>query len=478
MRHKIYLFLAVLKLVVCLLPSCDLLAQSPSKGKPLNDLTELSASFQALSERVSPAVVQIFTTGFAPVQDVVGASTGLVSTQRSGGSGVLVDPDGYIVTNAHVVEGARRVQVLLAVPPDERAQWRSILKPRGKTVSARIVGIDRETDLAVLKVEQKGLAWLELGDSDRVRQGQLVLAFGSPLGLENSVSLGVVSSVARQLGPEDPMIYIQTDATINPGNSGGPLVDTEGRVVGINTFIVSQSGGSEGIGFAAPSNIVRNVFRQIRRTGRVRRGQIGVATQSVTPTLAAGLGLTQDWGVVVGDVFPGGPAEAAGVEIADLILTLDGKVMENARQFDVNLYQRSIGDAVTLEVLRGSQKLTKIVSLWERANDPDLFADLVSRETNLISKLGILGAELDDRITKMLPPLREPSGILVAARAAETPSQGEGFLPGDVIHSINGAPIRDLAGLRATVGSLKVGDPVVIQIERFGQFLFLAFEIE
>ena len=478
MRHKIYLSIAVLTLVFYLLPSCNLLAQSPSMGNSLGALTEMSASFQTLSERVSPAVVQIFTTGFAPVQDVVGASTGLVSTQRSSGSGVLVDPDGYIVTNAHVVEGARRVQVLLAVPPDERAQWRSVLKPRGKTIPAQIVGTDQETDLAILKVEQKGLAWLELGDSDLVQQGQLVLAFGSPLGLENSVSLGVVSSVARQLRPEDPMIYIQTDATINPGNSGGPLVDTEGRVVGINTFIVSQSGGSEGIGFAAPSNIVRNVFGQIRKTGRVRRGQIGVATQSVTPTLAGGLGLPQDWGVIVRDVFPGGPAEAAGIEIADLIQTLDGKIMENARQFHVNIYQRGLGDAVTLEVLRGSQKLTKIVSLWERANDPDLIADLVSRETNLISRLGILGADLDDRVTKMLPPLREPSGILVAARAAEAPSQGEGFLPGDVIHSINGLPIQDLAGLRAAVDGLRVGDPVVIQIERLGQFMFVAFEME
>ena len=306
MRHKIYISLSVLTLVVCLLPNCDLLAQSLSKGKPLSGL-ELSASLQALSERVSPAVVQIFTTGFAPVQDVVGASTGLVSTQRSGGSGVLVDPDGYIVTNAHVVEGTRRIQVLLAVPPDESAQWRSILRPRGKRVPAEIVGIDQETDLAVLKVEQKGLPSLELGDSDRVRQGQLVLAFGSPLGLENSVSLGVVSSVARQLRSEDPMIYIQTDATINPGNSGGPLVDTEGRVVGINTLIVSQSGGSEGIGFAAPSNIVQHVYSQIRKSGRVRRGHLGVATQTVTPTLAAGLGLPQNWGVVVKDVLPFGP---------------------------------------------------------------------------------------------------------------------------------------------------------------------------
>ena len=478
MRSKLCLSLVVLTLVACLLPGSGLLAQSLSDKEHRNGLTELSSSFQALSRRVSPAVVQIFTSGYAPIQEGLGAGTGLVATQRGAGSGVLVDPDGYIVTNAHVVEGARRIQVLLAVPPDESAQWRSILRPRGKRVPAEIVGIDRETDLAVLKIEEKGLPSLKLGDSDGLRQGQIVLAFGSPLGLENSVTMGVVSSVARQLRSEDPMIYIQTDATINPGNSGGPLVDTEGRVVGINTLIVSQSGGSEGIGFAAPSNIVQHVYSQIRKSGRVRRGHLGLAAQTVTPRLAAGLGLPQNWGVVVRDVLPFGPAYRAGVQIADLILTLDGKVMENARQFRVNLYQRSIGDAVTLEVLRGSQKFTMIISLLERPDDPDSFADFVNHGTNLISELGILAAELDYQVRKMLPPLRDPRGVLVAARAVETPSQGLGFLPGDVIHSINGQPIRDLTVLRAALGGLKVGDPVVIQIERLGRFMFVAFEIE
>ena len=152
---------------------------------------------------------------------------------------------------------------------------RSILRRRGRTVGAQIVAIDRETDIAVVKIEAKALPVLAFGDSDTLRPGQLVLAFGSPLGLDASVTLGIVSAVARQLTPEDPMIYIQTDAPINPGNSGGALVDTEGRLVGISTLIYSQSGGNEGIGFAAPSNIVRNIFEQIRKTGRVRRGEIG-----------------------------------------------------------------------------------------------------------------------------------------------------------------------------------------------------------
>jgi len=193
--------------------------------------------------------------------------------------------------------------------------------------------MDQETDLAVLRIPDRELPFLELGDSDELKQGQLVLAFGSPFGLENSVTLGVVSSVARQFRPEDPVVYIQTDAPINPGNSGGPLVDAHGKVMGINTFIVSQSGGNEGVGFAVPSNIAKNVFTQIRSTGRVARGEIGVYAQTVTSTLAEGLGLSQEWGVVLGDVLPGKPADMTGLKVGDLILALNGKIMENGRPF-------------------------------------------------------------------------------------------------------------------------------------------------
>jgi serine protease Do len=261
----------------------------------------LSAAFERLVEKVSPAVVQVFATSYATPSDEEESSS-LVTTERTTGSGVVLDPSGYIVTNAHVVEGAIRLQVEIPSTGRTAPPERSILKRRGRLIGAQIVAVDRETDLAVLKVEGTNLPTVVLGDSDTLRPGQIVMAFGSPLGLNASVTMGVVSAVARQLEPEDPMIYVQTDAPINPGNSGGPLVDAEGRVVGINTLIYSQSGGHEGIGFAAPSNIVRNVFDQIRKTGRVRRGEIGVEAQTITPLVAEGLGLSQDWGVVVADV--------------------------------------------------------------------------------------------------------------------------------------------------------------------------------
>jgi serine protease Do len=199
--------------------------------------------------------VQIFTSGYTAGQGMVPSGAPLVTEQRGAGSGVILDPTGYIVTNAHVVAGAARVQVGLPVSIEATPAHRSIVRPRGTLVGAQVVGIDRETDLAVLKVQgERALPFLRLADSDELRPGQLVMAFGSPLGLENSVSLGVVSAVARQIQVDDPMIYIQTDASINPGNSGGPLVDVTGRVVGISTFLLSRSGGNEGLGFAAPSN--------------------------------------------------------------------------------------------------------------------------------------------------------------------------------------------------------------------------------
>jgi serine protease Do len=305
------------------------------------------------------------------------------------------------------------------------------------------------------------------------------MAFGSPLGLDASVSMGVVSAVARQLEPEDPMVYIQTDAPINPGSSGGPLVDTAGRVVGINTMIYSQSGGNEGIGFAAPSNIVKNVFEQIRATGRVHRGEIGVAAQTITPLLAAGLGLAQDWGVIISDVDPAGPGARAGLQRGDIVLSLDGKVMENGRQFQVNFYARSVGAMVSLEVLRGEQRLTLRVPVAERPDDPMRFAGMVRPEEHLVPRLGILGLNLDEQIASLLPDLQQPDGVVIAAVASDAPISRQGTLaPGDVIHALNQARITTLAELRNALAALKPGSPAVLQLERDGRMIYFAFAVQ
>jgi serine protease Do len=448
-----------------------------SKASPARGLAELSQALQDLSERVSPSVVQIFVTGFAqPDED--NPSAGDPMLERSSGSGVIVDPDGYIVTNAHVVERATRLEVELSVAATGGTQGASVLRRRGRVMGAQIVAIDTETDLAVLKIEARSLPVIPFGDSEALKPGQIVLAFGSPLGLDSSVTMGVVSAVARQLAPEDPMIYVQTDASINPGNSGGALVDTEGRLVGISTLIYSQSGGNEGIGFAAPSNIVRNVFAQIRKTGRVRRGDIGVNPQTMTPLMAEALGVTSDATVVLADVLPGGPAAKAGLQPGDLVLTLDGKRMENGRQFRINLYTRGINDTVTLDVQRGERRFAVRVPVAERRGDTGRLAELIGQQTP-VPALGILGLNLTPQIVELLPELRLTKGVVVAAASAGVPFSQQGRLQaGDVIYSINGKAVESLADLNAALSTFKPGAPAVVHLERSGTLMFVAFRVE
>jgi serine protease Do len=456
----------------------SLLPQGTAKDAASIRLAELSRSIEDLSDQVSPAVVQVFASGFRVNPEGGSSDPGLISKTRNVGSGVVMDSEGHVLTNAHVIAGAAAVEVVLPALFEAGSPRQSILKGRGKRFSAEVVGVDSDTDLAVLKIPEKGIPFLTFGDSDHVRQGQLVLAFGSPLGLENSVTMGVVSATARQLRPEDPMIYIQTDTPINPGNSGGPLVDLQGRVVGINTFILSQSGGSEGIGFAAPSNIARNVFTQLRKSGQVRRGGIDVYAQSISPELAQGLNLANDWGVILGDVFPGGSADRAGLKEGDVILTLNGKVMENARQLEVNIYRHAIGERISLEVLRGADKLKVDVAVAARDPDPERFSASVSVEKNRVQRLGVLGITLDAKTARELAPLRKHEGVLVAARVATSFPGEEQLLPGDVIYAVGRTPVKDLEGLRSSVGALDAGKPVVVQLERQGKVRYLAVWLE
>ncbi len=466
--------------LICALLLLSLPSVAPVTAQDrIASLHQFSSALEELSNRVRPAVVQIFTTSYMPVQESDSSDTSSpYSRQRATGSGVILSADGYILTNAHVVLSARRIQVRLSAMPGETRKFHSIVKPEGASLDAKLVGLDRETDLAVVKVDAKSLPFLELGNSDELKQGQFVMAFGNPRGLEGSVSIGVVSSTARQIRPDDVMIYLQTDAAINPGNSGGPLVDDAGRVMGINTFILTQSGGSEGIGFAVPSNIAQAVYRQIVREGHVHRGQVGLDAQTITPALAVGLKLPQDWGVIVADVTPDGPADEAGLEVGDLIQTLDDKPMENARQFDVDLYQRALNDVVKVGVLRNGKHLLFNVTVTERVDDPLRFADLVNPEDNLVPKLGILGITLDHKLLQMLPDLRKPYGVVVAARATEGQAEGTRLETGDVIYTVDATPVHSVAALRQILDGHKTGDTPVLQIERDGNLMYITPELE
>ncbi|MEZ5421192.1 MAG: trypsin-like peptidase domain-containing protein [Vicinamibacterales bacterium] len=446
-------------------------AQAAATARAIT-LGEISASFEALAAQVSSSTVQVLASGLALDPDAA-AGDGLVERRRSSGSGVILDAAGYVMTNYHVVQGARRVQVVLA----SRRDGASIVRPRGRTLDAEVVGVDEETDLALLKVSGTALSPLPLGDSDALRPGQLVFAFGSPLGLDNTVTMGVVSAVGRQLEPDDPMVYIQTDAPINPGSSGGPLVDASGRVVGINTLILSQGGGNEGLGFAAPSNIVRAVYDQLKAHGRVRRGSIGALVQSISPVLAEALQLPLEAGALVADVEAGGPGARGGLRIGDIVVSLDGKPIENGRQLDVNLYRRAAGAVAALGVRRGAETLRLEVAVEERGDDPLRFAELVTTAQHLVPRLGVLALTLSDALRADLGLDASDAGAVVAARAGEAAVE-YGIQPGDLIVAVNRTRVRSLEDLRQAVAALPARAACALQVLRQGQYQFLAFEIE
>ena len=441
-------------------------------------LAELSQALDSLAATVSPAVVEIQVISVGPPEGA-SASSGVLAPRRGGGSGVLISADGDIVTNAHVVTGARRIFVTLPASGDKAAPGRSILKPAGRRVDARLVGVDQETDLALLQVETEKAPFLKLGDSDALRPGQVVVTVGSPFGLENSVTMGIVSAVGRQLEPEARMVWIQTDAPINPGNSGGALVNVAGELVGINSMIYSRSGGNEGIGFAAPSNIVRHVVDQLRNFGMVRRGEIGVTAQTITPALAAGLGLDRTWGAILADVDPRGPAHAAGLRPGDIVLELDGKPIENGRQLDVNRDRRAPGSAARVHIMRAGQTRTVSVAVGERESDPGRFIAKVSGSESAVARLGILGLDVSPEVAPLLPWLRERSGVVVAALTPQPPwSEDGGLRPGDVIHRANGQEMTTLAALRAFADSQPAGKTVVLHVNRQGTLRYVTVELD
>ena len=438
----------------------------------------MNESIDALTKKVWPSVVQILVTGYGARGEAGrgGEASVVVGRQRSVGSGFVIDPEGYIMTNSHVIDGAQKVEVVVP-PPDADGRLATALSGKMNIVPARIIGTSSELDLALLKIDNVPVPALPLATYSQVHQGETVFAFGSPGGLRNTLTHGMVSAVARQIDPDSPQIYVQTDAPINPGNSGGPLVNIRGEVVGVNTFILSQSGGNEGLGFAIPSATVRTVFRQLKAFGQLRKQEVGMSLQTITPTMAAALGLSRNYGVIVSDVWPGGPAETAGMKIGDVLLQVDDQPAENLPTVNYFFRLRDSPDRVQISVLRGAAQMVLSVAAVEDRNELDSVTSVTDTAKNIVRELGILGVEIDASIAAAAKGLRNSQGIIVVARVAGATSEVP-LLPRDVIRTVNNKPVTTLQGLRDALRALTPGSAVVLQIQREARLMYVSFTLD
>jgi serine protease Do len=437
----------------------------------------IDGSLEELVSRVSPTVVQILVNGYGPAETHGHADAFRMVRQHAIGSGVIVDPDGYIMTNAHVIEGAQRVRVIVPLSSSNSVTGLEPIHSQ-QIFDAKIVGRHKQSDLALLKIEASRLPSITLHDDVAVRQGELVLAVGSPEGLRNSVTMGVVSSVARQTEANDPMFYLQTDAPLNPGNSGGPLVDLDGNLVGINTFMLTEGGGSEGLGFAIPARIVNFDYENLRKYGKVRRVDFGAQAQSITPTLAAGLELSRSWGVVISDVAAGGFARIGAIEVGDIVLAIDGRRVDDLPSFIASLYLHPIDQGMKVDLLRGAKELSVFVPVTVHHESIDDLTDVPNLQRTLIPELNIFVTDIDETLRPLLRGYHDDSGIVVLGESGNPNALDTGAQPGDILRALNRTPLQSVSQLRATIRKLKSGDPVVLQVEREGKLQYIAFEMD
>ncbi len=372
--------------------------------------------------------------------------------QQGLGSGFVVGSDGVILTNAHVVEGADEVKVKLS----DRREFKG-----------KVVGIDKQTDIAVVRIDAKGLPTVKLGDPSKIRVGEWVLAIGSPFGFENTATAGIVSGTSRSLPEGTYVPFIQTDAAVNPGNSGGPLFNLKGEVIGINSAIYSRTGGYMGLAFAIPIDVAKTVEDQLLKTGKVERGRIGVGIQEVSSSLARSFGLDRPRGALVSTVETGGPAAKAGVKPGDVILSFNGKPIDTSSQLPPLVAATKPGTKGEMEVWRGGRKETLGVVVGELQNEQVATAKQPSAEHG---KLGLAVRPLNAEEKK---ELGVASGLIV--EEASGPAARAGIRPGDVITSVNGAPVKSVDDLRKLAAKAK--DSIALLVRRGDQSIFVPLDL-
>ncbi len=383
--------------------------------------------------------------------------------ERGLGSGVIVTSDGTILTNYHVVDGAQQIKVEL---PDKR------------TLDAKVVGTDKPSDLAVLKVNASNLPVLPLGDSDKVRVGDVVLAVGNPLGLEQTVTAGIISAKGRSTGLSDGSSFedfLQTDAPINQGNSGGALVNTDGELVGINSQILSPSGGNIGIGFAIPSNMAKSVMEQLLKTGKVHRGQLGVGIQKVTSDIAASLGSQNVQGVIVNSVMPNSPADRAGMRQGDVITAFDGSTVVDSNELRNKVASTAPGTVVTLTVMRDGREQQLRATLGE-FNANTAKNESGNNDNGGNSKEGgALGLGVQPVTPELAAQLnlRDVTGLAVISIDQTGAAAEAGIRQGDVIEQINRQPMHTAADVRTAL-QRSGSHPALLLVNREGQSFYVA----
>lgn len=446
---------------------------TPFAPRVPRQIEETSRAFSEIVKAVSPAVVNISSTKVVkrqpspfdeffdflyPFPD----SRGRRWKEQSLGSGVIVSSDGYIVTNNHVVEQADEIKVILI---DK------------KSFKARVVGSDPKTDIAIIKIDAKGLPVIPWGDSDKLQVGEFVLAIGNPFGLSHTVTMGIISAVGRaDIGITDYENFIQTDAAINPGNSGGPLVNIKGELIGINTAIFSKTGGYQGIGFAVPSNMVRVVMDQLIKQGRVTRGWLGITIQEITPEIAQKFGLKQAEGALVSDVAKGSPAHRAGMMRGDIILEFNGKRIRDVASLRNMVAQSKVGSQVEIKVLRRDREISLKATIMELPAD---FGDVVpssSRDTDMGDNAlsGITVMDLNAAIAKQLGIDRDEKGVVIAKVEHGSSAEEVGIRKGDVIQEIDRQVVNGLNDFNKIVSRIRPDDTVLLFINRSGRKFYVA----
>jgi serine protease Do len=473
-RHLTFFLLLLIAIVLgsgIITPDRTTLAREKTVSQDTTKfLGKLSDALAEVADAVRPSVVNISTTSTVTMED--NPEGNLFNDpffrrffgdqfdhhkrkykSAALGSGVIVSENGYILTNNHVVKGAEEIRVVLS---DKRE------------FKGKIVGVDPRTDLAVVKISAKGLPAARMGDSSKLKTGDIVLAVGTPFGLNSTITMGIVSAVGRSnVGIADLEDFIQTDAAINPGNSGGALVNTNGEVVGINTAIFSTSGGYMGIGFAIPSDMAKTVMDSIIKHGKVIRGWLGVSIQDLTPDIAKSLGIKQETGALVADVVKDSPAEKAGLKRGDVIVSLDGKPVEDSTSLRNMVSAAAPGKTVELKIIREGKEQTLTAALAEFKE-----RKVVKKvEYNNVLK-GLTLQELTASLRDQIGIPENVNGVVITDIGADSPAQGI-LQAGDVILEVNRHGIKNLSEYDRLVSKIGEKDPVLLLIYRDGGTIYI-----